>query len=278
MEKIKIIIYLENYKKDCIEHYKLCQALFNNPKVEKLIIMKKENKWKNKRKKKGKENIFKIERIKRNVSKSLDWFFQMSNDNDYDYEKNKYGIERKEVSTSMDRIFFNNSDENNDIDEDNDLDNDHDIENDNDDYDNDYDTDNDIDETNSNFRNILINNCIKYLPNIQINDILLLNSLNLQKNIFKSIELIIPLENPNNYYNIKKLEGISGFKIIKNEKPFYIKDLENIYRCELNKLIGNKDLYLNLIIDEDENKKLYYLKDKIDFNEIKKLELLLKDK
>ena len=90
----------------------------------------------------------------------------------------------------MDRIFFNKSDENND-----------------------YDSDNDIDETNSNFRNILINNCIKYLPNIQTNDILLLNSLNLQKNIFKSIELIIPLENPNNYYNIKKLEGFLDLKL-----------------------------------------------------------------
>ena len=253
LEKIKVIIYLENYKKDCIEHYKLCQALFNNPKVEKLIIMKKENKEKSKRKKKRKENIFKMKRMGREVSKSLDWFFPLSIDNEYDYYKNQYRTERKEVSTSMDRIFFNNSDENND-----------------------YDIDDDIDETNSNFRNILINNCIKYLPNIQTNDILLLNSLNLQKNIFKSIELIIPLENPNNYYYIKKLEGISGFKIIKNEKPFYIKDLENIYRCELNKLIENKDLYLNLIIDEDENKKLYYLKDKINFNEIKKLELLFK--
>ena len=101
-----------------------------------------------------------------------------------------------------------------------------------------------------------------------------MNSLNLQKNKFKSIELIIPLENPNNYYNIKKFEGISGFKIIKNEKPFHIKDLEKIYRYELNKLIENKNLYLNLIIDEDENKKFYYLKDKINFNEIKKLELL----
>ena len=279
LEKIKIIIYLENYKKNCIENYNLCQALFNNPKVEKLIIMEKENKRKSKRKKKRKENIIKMERMGKNASKSLDWFFPMSIDNDYDYYKNQYRIERKEVSTSMDRIFFNNSDEKNDFDEDNDFDNSHDIENNDDndnDNDNDYDIYNDIDEANSNFRSILINNCIKYLPNIQTNDILLLNSLNLQKNIFKSIELIIPLENPSDYYNIKKLEGISGFKIIINEKPFHIKDLENIYRYELNKLIENKDLYLNLIIDEDENKKLDYLKDKINFNEIKKLELLFK--
>ena len=129
LKKIKIIIYLENYKKDCIEHYNLCQALFNNPKVDKLIIMEKENKWKRKRKKKRKENKFKIERMGRNVSKSLDWL---------DYDKNQYRIERKEVSISTDRISFDSGDENND------LDHDHDTEN-----DNEYDIDNDKDEANS---------------------------------------------------------------------------------------------------------------------------------
>ena len=120
------------------------------------------------------------------------------------------------------------------------------------------------------FYNSLLQNLIYNFPSIKTSSLLLIEDLynrNLEKNKFNSIELIVPVNSEIASYTYEHLKTIP-IKFIHEKYAFDISSLSQINK------FGIKNVHMKILINEDNSKKLYNMKIKINFKNIKKLELI----
>ena len=136
---------------------------------------------------------------------------------------------------------------------------------------------NSLRDTNGNytmFLSQLKNNCIKYLPKIKTNCVELIHYLNdrnentLDK--FKSIELILPTYF--NAYNHCDYMLIPSLNFVHENNIF---DISNLYQIKKYNL---KNVYIKLLINEENSRKIYEKFIKFNFRNIKHLEIIFDEK
>jgi len=117
----------------------------------------------------------------------------------------------------------------------------------------------------------LTENLIYDFPNsLKTNSLPLIEELynkKLEKNKYKSIELIVPANSVNPDYSYDFLNE-NPIKFIHENNAF---DISNLF--QINKF-GIKNVHLKMVINEENSKKLYDMHTKINFRNIKKLELI----
>ena len=123
------------------------------------------------------------------------------------------------------------------------------------------------------FYNIFIENLVYDLPNIKTNSLVLIDDLyyrKLEKNKNKFVELIVPANSVNSDLSYDYLTKIS-IKYIHENNAF---DISNLF--QINKF-GIKNVHMKMLINEKNSKKLFDMHIKINFKNIKKLELFFDD-
>ena len=125
------------------------------------------------------------------------------------------------------------------------------------------------------FYNNLLENLIIYgFPSLKTNSLSLIQDLNdkkLDKNKFNLIEVIIPSNSIVPDYTYDFLNKIPC-KFIHEKKAF---DISNLIQIDK---FGIKNVHIKLEINEENSRKLYNMKIKIDFKNIKRLELIFDNK
>ena len=119
----------------------------------------------------------------------------------------------------------------------------------------------------------LLENLVYDFPSIKTNSLLLIDDLynrELEKNKNKLIELIIPANSVNSERSYDYLTKIP-IKYIHQNNAFDISNLFQIHK------FGLKNVHLKMLINEENSKKLFDMHIKINFRNIKKLELIFDD-